>query len=111
MYLNNGELNGKRLLSRKTIESIMANQIGDLLGGAKSDQNYNLAFGVVTAAGAAKGGQASEGTFTWGGYFNTNYWADPKEKIVVVLMKQTRGLSNDDSEAVFTRMVYQTIDD
>ena len=67
MYLNQGELNGVRILSRTTVQSIMGNQTGDLFGG--TDRYYGLAFGVVTQAGQDKGGQGSAGTFEWGGYF------------------------------------------
>jgi CubicO group peptidase (beta-lactamase class C family) len=110
MYLNNGELNGKRLLSRKTIESIMMNQVGELLGGAKSDQNYGLAFGLLTEKGQSKGGAGSEGTFTWGGYFNTNYFADPKEKIIGVIMKQTQRINDNNNSGVFRALVMQAVD-
>jgi CubicO group peptidase (beta-lactamase class C family) len=110
MYLNNGELNGKRLLSRKTVESIMMNQVGELLGGAKSDQNYGLAFGLVTEKGQSKGGLGSENTFTWGGYFNTNYFADPKEKIIGVIMKQTQRINDNNNSGVFRALIMQAID-
>lgn len=111
LYLNNGELNGKRLLSRKTIESMMMNQVGDLLGGAKSDQNYGLAFGLLTENGVAKGGMGSENTFVWGGYFNTNYFADPKEKIIGVIMKQTQRINDNNHNGRFKAMVMQAVDD
>ena len=88
MYLNGGQLNGVRILSRTTIETIMANQTGDLFGG--DSRYYGLAFGVVTPGGVAEGGWGSIGTFDWGGYFNTQYFADPKERVVGILMKQTQ---------------------
>jgi CubicO group peptidase (beta-lactamase class C family) len=102
MYLNHGELNGKRLLSRKTIESIMMNQVGELLGGAKSDQNYGLAFGLLTEKGMGKGGAGSEDTFTWGGYFN---------KIIGVIMKQTQKINDNNHSGRFRALVMQAIDD
>ena len=108
MYLNGGELNGVRILSRKTIETMMKNQIGDLWGGAK---HYGLAFGVVTENGVAEGGIGSEGTFDWGGYFNTQYFADPKEKIIGILMKQTSQTSGDQTGWKFRQMVFTLLDD
>lgn len=110
MYLNNGELNGKRLLSRKTIESIMMNQVGDLLGGAKSSQNYGLAFGLLTEKGVANAGAGSENTFVWGGYFNTAYFADPKEKIIGVIMKQTQKIDDSNNSGKFRALVMQAVD-
>ena len=108
MYLNGGELNGVRILSRSTVETIMRNQIGDLWSGAK---HYGLAFGVVTEAGVAEGGIGSEGTFDWGGYFNTQYFADPKEKVIGILMKQTSQTSGDQTGWKFRQMVFTLLDD
>jgi CubicO group peptidase (beta-lactamase class C family) len=110
MYLNGGEYNGIRLLSRSTIEVIMSNQIGNIWG-ENSDTVYGLAFGVLTDKGAAQGGSGSAGTFAWGGYFNTQYFADPKEKIIGILMKQTQGNVNDNTGWQFRQLTGQTIDD
>ncbi|AWW31747.1 serine hydrolase [Echinicola strongylocentroti] len=109
MYLNGGELNGVRLLSRTTVRSIMGNQTGELFGG--ENQYYGLAFGVVTAEGEAHGGMGSEGTFDWGGYFNTQYFADPKEQVIGILMKQTQGPVDDQTAWKFRQMVGAAIDD
>ena len=46
MYLNGGDLNGIRILSRTTVQAIMGNQTGKLFGG--DNAYYGLAFGVVT---------------------------------------------------------------
>jgi CubicO group peptidase (beta-lactamase class C family) len=108
MYLNGGELNGTRILSRTTIATIMRDQVGALWGGG--DKHYGLAFGVVTEKGQARGGEGSPGTFDWGGYFNTQYFADPQEEIVGVLMKQTQG-ANDDTAWRFRLLVGQAVDD
>ena len=110
MYLNNGELNGTRILSRTTIQSMMANQIGDLWG-EKSGRYYALAFGVITDKGQALGGQGSIGTFDWGGYFNTQYFADPEEEIIGILMKQTQGPVDDQTGWRFRLLVGQAVDD
>lgn len=109
MYLNGGELNGIRILSRTTVRSIMGNQTGDLFGGA--EKHYGLAFGVITQAGQDKGGEGSNGTFDWGGYFNTQYFADPVEQTIGILMKQTRGPVNDQTRWKFRQLVFQAIDD
>ncbi len=109
MYLNGGELGGVRILSRTTIETMMKEQVaGELWGGA--NKRYGLAFGLVTDQGQAVGGQGSPGTFDWAGYFNTQYFADPKEGIVGILMKQTRD-SKDDTSWKFRLLVGQTVDD
>jgi len=109
MYLNNGELNGIRLLSRTTIQFMMANQVGDLFG--NSGEYYGLAFGVLDQMGENLGGQGSSGTFSWGGYFNTQYFADPKENIIGILMKQTQDISADNTGWRFQQLVGQAVDD
>jgi CubicO group peptidase (beta-lactamase class C family) len=110
MYLNGGELNGIRLLSRTTIEAIMGNQIGNVWG-ENPEKIYGLAFSVLTRKGEEKGGNSSEGSFDWGGYFNTQYFADPKENIIGILMKQTQGPVNDETGWKFRQLVGQSIDD
>jgi len=109
MYLNNGELNGVRLLSRTTVQVILTNQIGDLLG--NSGAGYGLAFGVLDQGGQNMGGRGSNGTFNWGGYFNTQYFADPKEEIIGILMKQTQDINGDETGWKFRQLVGQAIDD
>jgi CubicO group peptidase (beta-lactamase class C family) len=110
MYLNNGELNGIRLLSRTTIKVIMANQIGDLFP-SNSKSIYGLAFRVQTKKGEGAGGKGSIGTFSWGGYFNTSYFADPEEQIIGILLKQTQKIKKDDTGWKFPILVGQSIDD
>ena len=106
MYLNGGELNGVRILSRTTINTINAFQV-ELNPGS----HYGLAFGVVNEAGVALGGNGSEGTFSWGGYFNSSYFADPEEQVLGVIMKQTRGQKTDKTSWQFKQLVFQAIDD
>lgn len=109
MYLNGGELNGIRILSRTTVQSIMGNQTGDLFGGNTS--YYGLAFGITTQEGQDMGGNGSTGTFDWGGYFNTQYFADPVEQTIGILMKQTQGPTSDQTAWKFRLLVGQAIDD
>jgi len=107
MLLNKGEFNGKRLLSRRTVELITSNQIGDLnLGRDK----FGLGFEITTVNGQAKLG-ISEGSFSWGGYFGTIYWADPKERLVCLMFIQQSPLSHSEIQDKFKALVYQALDD
>jgi CubicO group peptidase (beta-lactamase class C family) len=65
---------------------------------------------VLTEKGQAKGGLGSPGTFDWGGYFNTQYFADPKQNIVGVLMKQTQG-GNDQTGWKFRLLVEAAVNE
>lgn len=109
MYLNGGILDGQRILSYSTVNTIMQDQTGELWGG--NEKYYGLAFGVLTRGGEAKGGEGSAGTFDWGGYFNTQYFADPNENIVGILMKQTQGTTNDQTAWKFRQMVFASLED
>lgn len=107
MYLNGGAIGGTRILSRTTIDFMMKNQVGDQWGG----NYYGLAFGVLNDAQHAQGGRGSAGTFDWGGYFNTQYFADPAEGVIGILMKQTQGPLNDQTSWRFRQLVGAAIDD
>lgn len=108
MYLNGGTYNGTRFLSPTTIKTIMSNQVGDLLGAGGKD--YGLAFGLVDDIGVAKGGIGSLGTFDWGGYFNTQYFADPVTNTIGIIMKQTQGGTGDQTSWKFRQMVFSAIE-
>ncbi len=109
MYLNGGEMNGKRFLSRTTIQFMMENQFSNVWNDANA--YYALAFEVLTEKGAVKGGKGSAGTFSWGGYFNTQYFADPEEELIGIIMKQTQGVYPDPTGDRFRQIVLQAIDD
>ncbi|MBK7626361.1 MAG: serine hydrolase [Bacteroidales bacterium] len=107
MLLNNGTYNGKRLLARRTVDLITSNQIGDIdLGRDK----FGLGFEITTKEGQTRLG-ISEGSFSWGGYFSTNYWADPKERLVCLLFIQQFPMSHGEIHDKFKAMVYQAITD
>ena len=110
MYLNGGEYNGVRILSRKTVDVMFSSQIGDIWG-ENSDSKFGLAFGILTKKGQDKGGKGSMGTFEWGGYFNTQYFADPEENMIGIIMKQTQDAKQDETEWKFRQLVFQCLDD
>jgi CubicO group peptidase (beta-lactamase class C family) len=88
MLANGGELNGKRLLSRKAVEMMSAAHVLDTLPGRPAGEGYGLSVRVVTNH-AARGTMLSDGTFGWTGAQGTHFFVDPKEQLVGVLMVQT----------------------
>ena len=88
MLLNGGELNGKRLLSPRTVEYMSAVHIPDTLPGRPLGEGYGLSVRVVNHA-VAGGSRVSDGSFGWSGVYGTHFWVDPKEEIVAVMMTQT----------------------
>lgn len=107
MMLNKGEYNGKRLLARRTVELMTSNQIGDLNVGK---DKFGLGFEITTVNGQAILG-ISEGSFSWGGYFATTYWADPRERLVCLLFMQQSPLSHSEIQNKFKALVYQALND
>ncbi len=107
MLLDHGTYNGKRILARRTVDLMTCNQIGDLNVGV---DKFGLGFEITTRAGQDRLG-VSEGSFAWGGYFSTIYWADPKEKLVCQLYIQQFPFAHPEIQDKFRAMVYQTITD
>lgn len=104
LFLNKGEFNGTRLLSRKMVELMLTNQTGTL------PTQFGLGFQLITAANDYQT-PASLGTFSWGGAFNTTYWADPKENIVALLYTQVYNSQHREIGNLFKNLTYQAVID
>jgi CubicO group peptidase (beta-lactamase class C family) len=113
MVLNGGELDGVRLLSPKTVELMTVNHVGTLFAegwgaGANAGMGFGLGFEVMEDVGR-NGRYGSVGEFGWGGAYHTNYWVDPKEKLVCVVMTQLLPAGSSDLHAKVRTLVYQSI--
>jgi len=111
MLLNDGELDGTRILSRKTVELITADHLGDIsMPSQRPGYTFGLGFAVAEDLGRM-GALGSEGEYNWGGAAGTRFWIDPKEHMVGVFMVQIiphRGLRYGTE---FKHLTYQAIDD
>jgi CubicO group peptidase (beta-lactamase class C family) len=83
MLRNGGEVDGVRILSRKTVELMTTNQVGTLYSSA--GMGFGLGFSIVERVGADNT-MHSLGTFGWGGAYGSQYRVDPEERITWVLM-------------------------
>jgi CubicO group peptidase (beta-lactamase class C family) len=101
MLANGGELNGRRILSRRSVELMGSAFIPDTLPGRRPGESYGLGVRVVTDP-AARGTGLSEGSFGWSGFYGTHFWVDPKENLVGIILAQTsvRSLLDDFETAV-----------
>ena len=116
MFLNGGQLDGARLLSRKSIELMSSNHLGDLSvwtyvpPGAVGNlgDKFGLGFGVRSETGMNELG--SVGEYMWAGIFNTRFWIDPKEQMSIVMMGQLIP-RNPEIEAKLHAAVYQALQD
>ncbi len=94
MLLNGGELNGARILGRKTVEFMHANHLPLTLlpyqiGPAGPALGYGFGLGSrVLLDPPATGVPGSIGEFGWAGAAKTYYWIDPKEELIGVFMAQ-----------------------
>jgi CubicO group peptidase (beta-lactamase class C family) len=99
MMLNGGELDGMRLLGRKTVELMTANHLPGgqdvaqlALPGSFADTPYagvgfGLGFSVMQSPARAHV-PGSPGTYAWGGAASTAFWIDPAEELIVIFMTQ-----------------------
>jgi CubicO group peptidase (beta-lactamase class C family) len=109
MLVNGGELNGKRLLSPRTVDLMASNHVGDLFTHAalgRPGMGFGLTVEVVTD-GIQANRRTSNGSFGWDGAFGTHFWVDRKEQLVGLLMIQepVGALSRDFENAVMQAIV------
>jgi len=110
MMLNGGEINGKRILSPKTVELMIADHV-DVRGipyGSRKGSGFGLGFSITKNVGE-RGEAGSVGTFEWGGAYGSTYWADPVEDLIVVYFKQLIPANGIDDHAKLRSLVYQAI--
>lgn len=105
MLLNDGELDGERVLSRKSVELMRSPRMDSNNDG---EPDFGLGFSVIGDL-AASGELGSEGIYQWGGAFATSYWIDPKENLVAVLMTQQRPSKSNIRDRIKT-LVYQALE-
>ena len=104
MLLNGGQYNGVRILAPRTVEMMTSGQLPFLFNGV---DNFGLGFEITGAHAAAREPRA-EGTFSWGGYFGTTYWADPKNHVIGLVMTQQSPDSHSDFEHRLEQIIYSS---
>lgn len=112
MLLNGGELDGVRILSRKTVELMTSDHLGDMPRGALLPNGYGFGFTMAVSHGAGKTGViGSEGEYFWGGAAGTRFWIDPKEQMIGIFMIQILPHTNLTYGSQFRQLAYQAISD
>jgi len=105
MLLNEGTLDGARILSRKSVELMRTARVD-----WDDDQRPDMSMGFEVIGDLGKKGElGSVGSYSWGGAFNTSYWIDPSEGLVGVFMSQVRPVDSD-IRAKFSTLVYQALE-
>lgn len=115
MMLNGGELDGARLLGRKTVEYMTRDHLPPELGvrfGPNADLSRGVGLGFAVARNAAASGViGSDGAYAWGGAANTAFWIDPAEDLVGVLLTQFMPIDEYPLVAEFRALTYQALVD
>jgi CubicO group peptidase (beta-lactamase class C family) len=112
MLLNGGVLNGTRLVSRKTVESMTANHIGKLTLWDDAYRGYGFGLGFRVRMDVGQSATlGSVGEYGWGGAYGTYYWIDPKEQMVGILMIQLMPYAHLNLRPEFQNAVTQAIVD
>lgn len=105
MLLNGGSYNGKQILGRRTAELMVSPQLDDKMFG---NDNFSLGFSV-TSKKSANLQMRNEGSFSWGGYYGTTYWADPKENLICLIMTQQTPNSHGDYTGKIENVIYGSL--
>lgn len=118
MLCNGGQLEAERILSRKTVELMASNHIGNLplVLGQSDLRGYRFGLGVrVLDSPAEACSLLSRGSFGWSGAFGTNSWIDPVEGMVGIMLIQRMPDPEDNQLRMlwprFQTAVYQALDD
>tara|TARA_B100001175_G_scaffold140300_1_gene119120 strand:+ start:1020 stop:2321 length:1302 start_codon:yes stop_codon:yes gene_type:complete len=121
VFLNEGKYNDNQIISKKTNELIFENQLPGIenfyllnydKGNLKTESfplGHGLAFGIIRDEDLRFGGRGSKGSLYWGGYYNTSYFADPKENVIGLIFKQTQNIQDNSSE-LFQRIVFNLVE-
>jgi CubicO group peptidase (beta-lactamase class C family) len=111
MMLNGGELDGVRILGRKTVELMTTNHTGDLpLWLPGPGFGFGLGYSIVKDIGMT-GQSGSVGEYGWGGAFCTYFRVDPKEELIGVMMTQVRPYDHLNIRQEFMALANQAIVD
>jgi CubicO group peptidase (beta-lactamase class C family) len=108
MILNKGELDGHRILGRKTVELMGVDHLHAIP--FNPGEGFGLGFDVLKDVGA-RGTPGSVGELGWGGAYHSEYWIDPVEDMVVVHLTQLIPAGDVDDHAKVRALVYQAIEE
>jgi CubicO group peptidase (beta-lactamase class C family) len=112
MLGNDGELDGTRILSRKSVELMRSDHLGDLPRAGLLKEGYG--FGLTFAVNLGPGKSAtvgSAGEYEWGGAAGTSFWIDPKEHLIGVFLINVLPPTDIVAPDQFKRMAYQALVD
>ncbi len=106
--LNGGQLDGKRILSRKSVELMTTDHLRGIA--FRDGQGFGLGFSIMKDVGAY-GSPSTVGEYGWGGAYHSNHWVDPKEQMAVVYFTQLIPAGSIDDYGKLRALIYSSIID
>ena len=111
MLLNGGQLDGQRILSRKTVQEMTRDHMhpgirNNVAGTEGNMVNWGFGLTVAVRGEGGSGMLGSPGTYSWNGAYGTAMWVDPQEELAVVFMASTPGLLRQYYRRVVNALVY-----
>ena len=101
MLLNGGTLNGQQILKSETIKLMTSSHL------ESGEDDMGLGFGIMSDKTEETTKARSIGSYSWGGFFTTTFWIDPKEELVAVLMLQLYPFEDWDFVESFENLIYE----
>ena len=111
MFLNRGELDGRRVLRPETVEMMTVNRVPDALlplNRRSLGRGWTLGFSVVMDAREFSY-PMNDGEFWWDGSAGTRFWIDPVEDMVTIVMAQLSPAGGRGFREEFKTGVYEAI--
>lgn len=115
MLLNGGELDGRRVLKRETVQLMLKNEVPAalvpiMMDPAWTSGRYGFGYGGAVRVDADTGNPGSPGMFRWAGYGTTFFWIDPKANLIAMVWSQYMPVMEHWAlDARFQRLVYAAI--
>lgn len=112
MLLNGGELDGVRILGRKTVELMTSSHTADNIYIEPAGPGFGFGLGVGVRKAGGLPMMRSIGSYGWGGAAGTSYFADPKEDLVCICFTQVfmaMMVPDSNYQEEFERLVYQSL--
>lgn len=107
MLRHGGEFQGKRYLSRKSVELMTSDNL--VTAAFQPGQGFGLGFRIVTDVG--KSGQpGSKGDYGWGGAYHSTYWVDPAEGLSVSYMTNIIPAGGIEDHAKIRALIYSALE-
>lgn len=116
MLLNGGSIDGKHVLGPQTVAFMTSDHLGKNIKNELTQTEAGRAgygFGLSVAVRMDRGVAAINGNigdYTWNGAYGTTFWADPKEKMVVVMMAATPGVIRKEYRERINALIYGALE-